>query len=79
MMQKTLALYDALCIIRSMAYHTDILKRVEPDVVASVCGVPINTARSWRNRKRVPSEHWATFAEKGWASLEELAEAVAKQ
>jgi len=48
-------------------------------MVADVCGVSIHTARSWKNRKRVPSEHWTTFAEQGWASLEELAEAVAKQ
>lgn len=62
-----------------MGYHTDILKRVAIDDVADVCGISIHTARSWKRRKRVPSEHWATFAEKGWASLEELAEAVAKQ
>lgn len=78
-MQKALAFIDALCIIVCMAYHTDILSRVDADVVAETCGVSIHTARSWKNRKRVPSEHWATFAVKGWASLEELAEAVAKQ
>lgn len=62
-----------------MALHTDILKRVDADLVADVCGISIHTARSWKNRKRIPSEHWVTFAEQGWASLEELAEAVAKQ
>ncbi len=38
---------------------------------------PFNV-RDWRLRNRIPAERWVRVASLGWATLEELAAAVAK-
>lgn len=40
--------------------------------------VPIATIRGWVQRRSIPSEYWMAFDTLGWASLTELAAAVAK-
>lgn len=47
--------------------------------IAEACGVSIHTSQRWRDRNSIPADQWATFARKGWATLEELAEAASKE
>ena len=62
-----------------MVVHADIIRRAGPaEKVARDRGVSIHTVRSWIQRGRVPAEHWAGFVSDGWATFEELANAVAK-
>jgi hypothetical protein len=44
--------------------------------VAEATGASIHTVRSWVQRNSIPAEHWKLFADKGWATLEELAETI---
>lgn len=56
-----------------MRTHSDILRSIGADTVAERRGVPLNTARSWITRDKIPDEHWHAFASEGAATLEELA------
>lgn len=63
-----------------MAIHSDIVKRAgKPEEVALARGVSVHTVRSWIQRNSIPAEQWAWFAREGHATLEELAEAAAKE
>ena len=65
--------------IARMRTHSDIVKAAgTAEYVAEMRGVSVHTARSWIARNSIPAEHWAGFAASGWATLEELAAAVAK-
>lgn len=64
-----------------MRTHQDIIRAVGAVGVHDGLGFidKLNTVRSWIQRDSIPAEHWAAFAAKGWASLEELAEAAAEK
>ena len=80
MMQKALALTDALCIIWRMNNQAHIVKQAgEPETVAAICSVSPHTVRSWILRDSIPSDQWSTFAANGWASLDSLAELAANK
>lgn len=57
-----------------MRGHHDIVKAAGIEAVADATGASIHTVRSWIQRENIPAENWKLFADKGWASLEELAE-----
>lgn len=79
-MRKALAFHDAFCIMAAMRTHSDIVKQADaPDVVAAARNVSVHTVRSWIQRNSIPAEHWAAFAQAGWASLSELADAAAER
>lgn len=62
-----------------MRNHSTILRdAAKAEVIAETLGVSVHTVRSWIQRESIPAEHWAAFANNGWATLEELASAVAK-
>jgi len=60
-----------------MRTHSDIVRAAGPDAVAAERGASIHTVRSWIVRDKIPDEHWAAFADRDWATLEELAEYAA--
>jgi len=59
-----------------MRDHPEIVRAAGVEAVAAATGASIHTVRSWVQRESVPAEHWKLFADKGWASLEELAETI---
>jgi hypothetical protein len=59
-----------------MRDHPEIVKTAGVDAVAEATGASVHTVRSWIQRGSIPAEHWKLFAERGWASLEELAETI---
>lgn len=64
--------------MRGMRTHTDIVKAAgQPEAVGGVLGVSRHTVRSWVQRDSIPADKWAAFAAQGWATLDELAQAVA--
>lgn len=52
------------------------MKTAGIEAVAEATGASIHTVRSWIQRESIPAEHWKLFADRGWATLEELAETV---
>lgn len=58
-----------------MRTHSDIVDAIGPTVIATDLDMPEPTVRAWKGRGRIPAEQWATFAGRGWATLEELAAA----
>ena len=62
-----------------MRSHSDIVKAAGPAEIALARGKSIHTVRSWVIRDRIPADEWAAFAERGWATLEELAESLARK
>ena len=76
LMQKALAFVGALCIIRSMRQHSQIIREAgKAELVAEKRGVSINTVRSWIQRDSIPADHWVGFVADKFATLEELAAA----
>jgi transposase len=59
---------------RRMRDHSVIVRSAGIEAVAEATGASIHTVRSWVQRESLPAEHWKLFAERDWASLEELAE-----
>lgn len=59
-----------------MRDHSEIVRSAGIETVAEATGSSIHTVRSWVQRESVPAEHWKLFADKGWATLEELAETI---
>lgn len=59
-----------------MRDHDEIVKAAGIDAVAEATGASIHTVRSWVQRGSVPAEHWKLFADRDWATLDELAETV---
>lgn len=59
-----------------MREHGEIVRAAGIDAVASATDVSVHTVRSWIQRESVPAEHWKLFAERGWATLDELAETI---
>lgn len=59
-----------------MRDHPEIVKTAGIEAVAEATGASIHTVRSWIQRESIPAEHWKLFADRGWATLEELAETV---
>jgi hypothetical protein len=59
-----------------MRDHPDIVRTAGVAAVAEATAASIHTVRSWIQRESIPAEHWKLFADKGWATLEELAETV---
>lgn len=59
-----------------MRDHPDIVKEAGIDAVAEATGASVHTVRSWIQRESIPAEHWKLFADREWATLEELAETV---
>jgi hypothetical protein len=59
-----------------MRDHPEIVRTTGVEAVAEATGASIHTVRSWIQRESIPAEHWKLFADKGWASLEELAETI---
>ena len=58
----------------AMRTHSEIIKSApQEDEIAEKRGVSVHTVRSWVQRDKIPDEHWAGFAQEGWATLEELA------
>jgi hypothetical protein len=58
-----------------MTKHVEILDRAGTvEEIALWRGVPVNTAQSWRQRKRIPASHWLAFVEAGHATFAELAQ-----
>lgn len=61
-----------------MRTHSEIAAgAVMAERLTAVTGASVHTCRSWAQRNRIPSEHWAAIAAAGIASLEELASAAA--
>jgi hypothetical protein len=61
---------------KRMRDHPEIVKAAGIEAVAEATGASIHTVRSWIQRESIPAEHWKLFAEKAWATLEELAETI---
>jgi hypothetical protein len=59
-----------------MRDHAEIVKAAGIEAVADATGASIHTVRSWVQRESIPAEHWKLFADKGWATLDELAETI---
>ena len=59
-----------------MREHGEIVRAAGIDAVAEATGASIHTVRSWIQRESIPAEHWKLFAEREWATLEELAETI---
>lgn len=59
-----------------MREHDEIVRAAGIDAVAEATGASVHTVRSWNQRGSIPAEHWKLFADKGWATLDELAETV---
>lgn len=59
-----------------MRDHPDIVKAAGIEAVAEATNASVHTVRSWIQRESIPAEHWKLFADKKWASLDELAETV---
>lgn len=62
-----------------MLTHSDIVREAgRPEELALALGVSRHTVRSWIQRDSIPADQWSTFAKKGFATLEQLAEAAAR-
>lgn len=61
---------------RRMREHSDIVRTAGIDAVAEATDASVHTVRSWVQRESIPAEHWKLFADREWATLEELAETV---
>lgn len=59
-----------------MREHQEIVKAAGIDAVAEATGASVHTVRSWIQRESIPAEHWKLFADKDWATLDELAETI---
>lgn len=59
-----------------MRDHPDIVRAAGVEAVADATSASIHTVRSWIQRESIPAEHWKLFADREWATLEELAETV---
>jgi hypothetical protein len=59
-----------------MRDHPDIVKAAGIEAVAEATNASVHTVRSWIQRESIPAEHWKLFADKEWATLQELAETV---
>lgn len=50
------------------------------NVLANLAATPTarmtERVKQWSRQSSVPGEYWATFADRGWATLEELATAA---
>jgi uncharacterized protein YjcR len=56
-----------------MRTHSQIIDDAGGDEkVAEALGVPVNTVRAWKQRKRISHTRWADFTAKGWATFEEI-------
>lgn len=64
---------------RFMRSHAEIVRAAGAEQVAEQQQVSIHTARSWILRDSIPAEHWQSFADHGWATLEDLAGYAAKR
>jgi len=62
-----------------MRNHSQVVREAGRQAVADATEVSIHTVHSWVQRGRIPAEHWATFAEHGWSTLDELAQAAASK
>ena len=59
-----------------MRTHSDIVRGAGTAAdVAERFNTTVNTVRSWIQRNRIPSDHWATFVSLGQTTFEELAAA----
>jgi hypothetical protein len=56
-----------------MRDHPEIVRAAGVEAVAEATGASIHTVRSWVQRESIPAEHWKLFADREWATLEELA------
>lgn len=59
-----------------MREHGEIVRKAGVEAVAEATDASIHTVRSWIQRESIPAEHWKLFADRNWATLEELAETV---
>jgi hypothetical protein len=59
-----------------MRDHPDIVRAAGVEAVADATTASTHTVRSWIQRGSIPAEHWKLFADKEWATLEELAATV---
>lgn len=57
-----------------MRSHREIIDDAGAETVSASLGLSINTTRSWRRRDSIPDGFWLTFANRKWATLNELAE-----
>lgn len=47
--------------------------------IAAAIGVSAGNVRMWKQRNRIPAEHWRDLAAHKFATLEQLAEMAARQ
>jgi hypothetical protein len=61
-----------------MRSHSDIVKAVGADKIASLTGSPITTVRSWAQRNSIPSDHWRILVQEKHTTADELMARVEK-
>lgn len=62
--------------MESMRSHAQIVSDAgKTEAIAIRLGISVHTVRSWVQRNSIPPAHWAGFAEAGWTTLSELADA----
>lgn len=54
--------------------HANIITTDRIPAIAEATGMTEIGVRSWRQRNRIPSEHWPKIAQLGFATVEQLAE-----
>jgi len=55
-----------------------IIDRKGASVIADALDIASQNVRMWKKRNRIPPEHWRDLADKGFATLDELAQTVAR-
>jgi len=61
-----------------MRTHEDIIKGADAEALARHLGKSVNTVRSWRQRKSIPSDVWPAMIAGGFATIEELSPELAE-
>lgn len=59
-----------------MKDHAKIIQ--DADAMAAKLGVSVNTVRSWKQRKSIPSDQWPAIISSGFATLDELSPDLAQ-
>ena len=63
---------------KSFVTHSGIIERADgPAALARAIGQDPNTVKAWKRNDSIPAPHWQAIADKGVATLQELAEAAA--
>lgn len=62
----------------SFVSHSEIIARADGSAaLARKIGQDPNTVKAWKRTDSIPAPHWQAIADKGVATLQELAEAAA--